>query len=376
MSKKLLAGLVVVGGGVWYYDQNIHPIFSNDDKLKHQVTQAKKDATPSEDTNRELRKLDNKARDFGSQLKQTASKSTEDVRNKADSTLDSVKDLDLYKKWSKKLDLYGDDVKLAAEDIERKPLGHRVAAKYIEWVNSVGQTDDEKLKELASSNPRRQHQIRDELNRSNQTWGEWWSGKKDKLDDKAEQAKKDAEQKKDLWFNWGQEKKDEARDKAEQAKKDAENKKDSWLNWGQDKTDEARNKAEQAKKDAENKKDSWLNWGLDKKDEVKKDAKDAKKDLNLTWDKQSKEWSESLEAGKQRALDEYYRAKKQVEDLTKKASEKTSSALGNDNKRPEVNPDDRYLTKAKDDLQNAFNNLSKYGGDLVDQADKAIRGGK
>lgn len=301
MSKKLVAGLVVVGGGLWYYDQNVHPIFSNEDKFKQKVSNAKHQAQPSDDTTKELRKLDSKARDFGSQLKSTANKSTEEIRHKTDNAIDSVKESDLYKKWLKKLDSYTDDVQRAAEEVENKPLGPRLAAKYIDFVNRLGQTEEEKLKELASSNPSRQREIRAELDRSKQTWGEWWSGKKNKLDDKAEQARRDAEQTKD----------------------------------------------------------SWLSWGQDKKDEAKK---------NL--DQQGNEWSNTFEAGKQRALDEYYRAKKNLEDLTKLASEKANNA------KNEVNPDDRYLTKAKDDFQSALGNLSKYGSDLVDQADRAIRGNK
>ena len=58
MSKKLVAGLVVVGGGLWYYDQNVHPIFSNEDKFKQKVSNAKHQAQPSDDTTKELRKLD------------------------------------------------------------------------------------------------------------------------------------------------------------------------------------------------------------------------------------------------------------------------------------------------------------------------------
>lgn len=359
MSKKLVAGLVVVGGGLWYYDQNVHPIFSNEDKFKQKVSNAKHQAQPSDDTTKELRKLDSKARDFGSQLKSTANKSTEEIRHKTDNAIDSVKESDLYKKWLKKLDSYTDDVQRAAEEVENKPLGPRLAAKYIDFVNRLGQTEEEKLKELASSNPSRQREIRAELDRSKQTWGEWWSGKKNKLDDKAEQARRDAEQTKDSWFSWGQEKKDELDLKAQSTKKDLQKEKDSWLNWGQDKKDEAAKNAKDARKDLEKQKDSWLSWGQDKKDEAKK---------NL--DQQGNEWSNTFEAGKQRALDEYYRAKKNLEDLTKMASEKANNA------KNEVNPDDRYLTKAKDDFQSALGNLSKYGSDLVDQADRAIRGNK
>lgn len=352
MLKKLFLGLAIVGGGVYLYDQNVLPILPRDEKAK-QI--AIKNGKPSPEVRKEFNKLDAKARDFGSQLKKTAAESTEDIRNKADSAITSVKESEIYNKWSQKLDSYASDVERAATEVENLPLGKRLAAKYIDGINKLGQTDEEKLKELASLTSLRQQEIKADLSKKNQLWGSWWLGKKSEADAKADELKYRAEKEKNSWFSWGESKKDEAKSKADQLKKDAEKEKSSWVSWGESKKDEAKAKTNQLKKDAEKEKSSWLSWGESKKDEARLNADRAK----YEFDQQKKEWSESWEAGKQRALEEYNLAKKSLDDFTKSAGD----AVYNKDQQA-------HLEKAKGNLLSALTNLKKYGNDLIDQVSK------
>lgn len=389
MAKKILLGLAVVGGGLYYYDQNVLPIFTTDKKgAPVAIGQAK----PSQEVRKEYGKLEDKAKDFGSQLKKTVDEGVHDLKNKKDSAISSIKDSDTYDKWSQKLEDYKGDVKVATESLEDKPLANKLAAKYIDIVNKLGETDDERLKELPLATSARQQEIKKELAQSQRTWYSWFSGEKEELKSDIKNTKDDlaalAEKEKNAWFNWGSKKADEAQQAAENAKKDAKAEKDKWVNWGSSKADDAQKAAEDAKKDVKAEKDKWVNWGSKKADEAQQAAENAKKDVKAEKDKwvnwgsnkaedaqkavnnaqrDAKDTYESLknaasenfEVAKQRALDEYYKAKKNVEDVTKQAQEKAKQVKG----RVE---DDEHLRKAKNDFQSAFTNLKRFGENLVD----------
>lgn len=358
MSKKLFLGLAAVGGGLYYYDQNIHPVFPRNEKVEQIASKSSKNIL---EINKDLQKLDTKTREFGSQLKKTVSHLAEEVKQKTDSALAAIKDTEVYNKWSSKVEDYSKDVKLAAEEVEKKPLPNKLAAKYIDFVNRAGQTDEEKLKELASSTSARQQEIKEDLLGSRQSWSSWWSGKKNVADVKANELHNKAEKEKNSWISWGSDKKEEAKGKYEQAKADAEKEKNSWVSWGSSKKDEADRKYAQAKADAEKEKNLWVNWGSAKADEADMKLRGAKKDAQATYEQQKNEWSDSFEAGKKAAVDEYNRAKKTLDDLTKQAGDKASSLYG------EAKADlDNHLKKAKNDLLSALTNLKKYGGNLVD----------
>lgn len=388
MAKKIILGLAVVGGGLYYYDQNIGPIFprAETEKIKQQAIKWGKVAEPAPEVKAEFRKLDTKAREFSTQLKNTVSelaeglkKKAEAIRKQADSTVDSVKKSDDYKEWSQKLENYSDDVKRAAEAIEEKPLPNRLAAKYIEFVNSIGQTDDEKLRELQSAPSHRQQELRDELAASNKSWSSWWSGKKAEAHHTADKFAQNAANEKNSWLKWGNAKANEAQAKTESTKKDLEREKKSWFSWGSSKADEAERKAQAEKEKwlswgsskadvAEKEKDKWINWGSAKADEATRNARSTKSELQANYEQQKKEISDNVEVGKQRATEEYYRARKTLEDLTNAASEKASNLLGKG--KVEDEKADYHLQRAKEDFKSALANLRKYGGDLVDLADK------
>lgn len=355
MSKKLFIGLAAVGGGLYYYDQNVQPIFSKSDVPKPIANRA---SDTNKEVHKDLKKLDAKSRDFGSQLKKTVSDLAADIKAKTESTVAAVKDTETYNKWSKKIDNYTQDVQLAAEEVEQKPVFSRMAAKYIDFINKVGQTEDEKLKELASSTSAHQQELKKELQDSHQLWSLWWPGKKAEAEQKADELKHKAEKEKDSWMNWGSSKKSEAENKYNLAKSDAEKEKNQWVNWGSAKKAEGEQKADQLKADAEKEKDSWVTWGSAKKDEASQKAQDASHDLQANYEKQKKEWSNSFEAGRQSAVDGYYKAKNEVEKLVNDAKGLTGPAKADH---------ERHLEAARKDLLSAAENLKKYGSDLLDK---------
>lgn len=356
MSKKFFIGLAAVGGGLWYYDQNVLPIFTRDSKGRPVGVRGK----PNEDLRKEFSKLDDKGREFGSQLKKTVNELVGDIRQKTDETVSQIKDLELYNKWSQKLDDYLKDVRVATEDVDAKPLGHRWAAKYIDFVNGLGQTKDDKLRELASATSSRQQQIKKDLARSEQSWSSWWSGKKSEAEDTKNEFKSKAEREKQSWFSWGRAKKEEGKQELEDGKQRLEKEKNLWGSWANKKSDEAERSARDAKNDLKALKDSWTNWGSAKADEAERNARSARNDVRGNYEQLKAELGDNYEAGKQRALEEYYRAKKNVEDLTQLAKDKAGRLL---NKEP---TDDRHLRKAESDFLSAMTNLKKYGYDLVD----------
>lgn len=327
-SKKVFLGLAVVGGGLYYYDQNVQPIFPRQE-LPKPIANRANDA--SKEVEKDFKTLDAKSRDIGSQLKKTVSDLATDIRAKTESTVAAIKDTETYSKWSKKMDDYTKEVEIATDELEKKPLFSRLAAKYIDFVNKVAQTDDEKLKELASSTSDRQQELKKELADTRQLWSVWWPGKKAEANAKADELKSKAEKEKDLWIKWGTVK-----------KADAEK------------------KADELKAEAEKNKDLWLSWGSAKKDEVDRKAQDASSDLQATYQKQKNELHNSLEAGRQSAVDAYYSAKSEVEKLLD--GEKTEKLIG------QAKADhDRHLEAAKKDLLSAAESLKKYGSDLLDR---------
>ncbi|KAM9891908.1 hypothetical protein OXX79_010385 [Metschnikowia pulcherrima] len=379
MARKVFFGLAAVGGGLYLYDQNVSPIFPRDNKGNaFGVSQA----GPPKELKQDFRKLGDDTRDLGSQIKKTVNGSVADIRHKTDDAVSTVKDTEMYNKWSQKLDSYQKDVRTEAENIENKPLPNKLAAKYIKLVNSVGQTEEEKLNELASSTSARQQEIKKDLARNKQSWSSWWSGKKSEAEDKKDELASKAEKEKNSWFSWGQNKADESK----QAKQDAEAKlhkeKNSWLNWADDKSDEAKKAAEDAKKeknkwvswgsskaddaekaakdaqkDLESKKNEWVSWGSSKAGEAQQAAKDGHKDLKATLNDRSQNLSENYEYAKKKAAEEYDAAKKNLDSWTQQAKDKANGVWSK--------ADEEHLKRAGDDFQSAFANLKRFGEELT-----------
>ena len=241
-------------------------------------------------------KLEDKAKDFGSLLKKTAEEGLSDLKNKTDSVVSSIENSQTYNNWSATLEDYKKDVKVAADNVGEKPLPNRLAAKYIDAINRIGQTEDKRLKELVSATSARQQELKRELAQCESTWYSWLMGKQDG---------------------------------SKQVKNDLASK-------------------------AEKEKKSWFNWGS-----AEKAAQDAHKDVSDAAYALKNQLSESFEAGKQKAITEYNRAKQNLDDLTNQVQAGTIQLKN----RVE---DDGNLKRAKSEFQSALSNLKRFGSDLVD----------
>ncbi|OBA22286.1 hypothetical protein METBIDRAFT_39390 [Metschnikowia bicuspidata var. bicuspidata NRRL YB-4993] len=372
MARKFLLGAAAVGAGVYLYDQNVQPIFPRDNKGNAiGVSQA----APPKELKDDFHKLGEDTKDLGSQLKKTVNSSVSDVRHKTDDAVSSIKDSEMYNKWSQKLDNYQKDVQTEAEAINNKPLPNRLAAKYHNFVNSLGQTEDEKLKELASSTSARQQEIKKDLAREQQSWSSWWSGKKNDAENKKDELTSAAEKEKNSWFKWGQKEADNAEaklqkeksswvnwadDKSDEAKKtaeDAKKEKNKWVSWGSTKADEAERAAKDAQNDLEAKKNGWVNWGSAKADEAQQRAREGHNDLRATLNDQSQHLSENYEQAKNKALEDYEAARKNLENWSQQAKEKANGVWSR--------ADEEHLKRAGDDFQSAFGNLKRFGEELT-----------
>ena len=288
MSKKVFLGLAVVGGGLYYYDQNVEPIF-----FKRAAVSLGK---PLKKVRQPSSKLEDKAKDFGSLLKKTAEEGLSDLKNKTDSVVSSIENSQTYNNWSATLEDYKKDVKVAADNVGEKALRNRLAAKYIDAINRIGQTEDKRLKELVSATSARQQELKRELAQCESTWYPWLMGKQHG---------------------------------SKQVKNDLASK-------------------------AEKEKKSWFNWGS-----AEKAAQDAHKDVSDAAYALKNQLSESFEAGKQKAITEYNRAKQNLDDLTNQVQAGTIQLKN----RVE---DDGNLKRAKSEFQSALSNLKRFGSDLVD----------
>lgn len=313
MAKKLLFGAALLGAGVYYYDQQVQPILPRNASNQISVAPPAEVKKAARETEAKTKEVGAHVRDLGSLVKKTVGLQADAVEKKGNSVIESIKDTETYNRWSEKLDSYSQDVKTAAEEVDNKPLGNWIAVKYIDFVNRLGQTEDEKLKELASSTSARQQEIKKDLSKETR------------------------------WFSWWSDKKEDARAKADDLAYRAEQEKKGWVNWGNDKVETEKNK--------------WYKWGNAKKEEAKAKGEEAQADLKASLKHQQKELGQTFEEGKSRAVAEYNRARSNLEDLLKKTGDKASDLA-----------DDSRLRKAKKDLESAGESLRLYGADLVDQA--------
>lgn len=329
MAKKLLFGAALVGAGVYYYDQQVQPLFPRNEKTQVLIAQPPvhvEQAARGADAR--AKQLGSQVRDLGSLVKKNVGVQAEAAEKKTNSVIASIKDSETYSRWSDKLDSYSQDVKVAAEEVDKKPWGNWLAVKYIDIVNRLGQTKEEKLNELASSTSARQQEIKKDLDYKETKWYSWWSGKKD-----------------------------DARAEADKLASTAEAEKKSWVRWGNKKADEVEKNAQDAKKTVEGERSKWLSWGRAKGDEAKQKTEQAQADLKLALAQQQKDLTQSLEAGRARAIEEYYKAKGNLEDLAKQTGDKASELT-----------DDARLQQARKDVESALANVKQYGANLVDQA--------
>lgn len=318
---NVLLTAAAVGGAAYYYDQNVQPLWS-----KRKVVPFHEHSL-EDDVRRKANQFDSKARKFGDKVVAEAKNGKEEVARKTELTLDQIKNSDFVNRISAQSEDYKRTVENRAVPIADKSLPYRVVDRYIDGVNELGERTAKAVGFGGGARPTGE-KWRNEIEKETDSWFNWFGSKKEDAKADLKQAKQEAKETKSWWSSWGLKKVDEAEAKAEQ-------KKNEWLAWGSKKADEA-----------EQTKDSWVSWGSKKADEVEARAK-------------GDTLGDTLAQEKQRAIDQYYKAKSNVESLTAKLA---------DSLTPQEK--DKHLEQAQKDLNSSLTNLKKYGSDLADSIDK------
>ncbi|CCE79427.1 Piso0_001489 [Millerozyma farinosa CBS 7064] len=366
-GTKFFAGAAVAGGALWWYDQNVQPIFS-----KKEMPQATQDAADrvSDNVNSKLGKLESRSREASDNFSKYTS--DKELKRTGESALDSLKSLKLSNLGTEKAN--DADRKIDEFTRDGKSGLNKVGAKYVDLVNSLGETVTGSRASVNGATEKNKK----ELQQQTGSWCDWFGSKKKDADKEVQSqwsaAKKDAEATKDSWFSWGSQKKEEADKKLEsswdrfkglqpQEEERAKNARNGLLSRWEEGKNEVADKVESGK-------ESWFS----KKDEVK-DATQDKKDSVLDTTSQTvedakKSLTSSYNEGRERAIANYEDAKKRLDDLTARANSGVKSLFN----KPEEPVTDDKLKEAQSDFNSAFKNLASYGNDVVDSVNKKIRG--
>lgn len=309
---QIIALGAIVAGGAYYYDQNVQPIWSN-----HKVPPIEDDKKPPFD----LKKIDSKTKELGNKLTNRFEEQKKEIESK-------TKNSSLF-----------NQVKEEPKDNRTLPI--KLADKYIDVVNSFGESTTAKTKELNQDSKNLKSKVEDE----SKSWFNWFDSKK-----KDEQANLEAS--KEHWFDWGASKQDQLTSQAEEEKK-------NWLNWGSAKKDEVNDQLNDVK--------DWNKSKLQEADETRLKYQQQVKD---EYDVQAKKFNDTLSKEKKAAIDQYNSAKHNLEDLTSKLSSKTSSLFGSKEEVSEKEKANAHLNQAKKDFEDSLNNLKKFGDDFVKHIDQ------
>lgn len=261
-TTNVLLSIAAIGGGAYWYDQNVQPLWSQRQPIAVQQQQQPLATQVSKESQDLAKKLSN-------EKKQVAAKT--------ESTLDSIKNSNIVTTLTNSV---GAQSPKTAEAVEQsKPLPTKLVHYYIDAINSFGESA---LAKISTSDDELRKQIEDDK----KSWVSWLDLSKKKTEDEVNATK-------DSWFSWGETKKQEVQTEVSKAK-------DSWFSWGEDK-----------KSELEATKNDLKDWNSKKVDE-------ANRKLNQTSDKVSA----SLQAEKQHAIENYEAAKKNLDSLYQKINNK------------------------------------------------------
>ncbi|ABN68529.2 predicted protein [Scheffersomyces stipitis CBS 6054] len=200
-SSKYILAATAIAGGVYYYDQNVQPIFPRPNQI-HQ----------------ELERVEHKAAESASNLQQKLTskidKGKTDLSKKTSELSDTLKDTKLYPAPSatdtKEAASIVDDIKktvssggdvvadLAASVKEEKSRVTRTVHGYIDFINSLGKSEKSAVEKLAT-----------EAEATANSWFDWFGKREKDVENVLTSASKEAEKTTNEWFSWGSKKSDE-----------------------------------------------------------------------------------------------------------------------------------------------------------------------
>lgn len=335
-GRYLLTGAVLLGGAV-YYDQNVQPIFPDwvrqkEAEIPHKVHQEQQrfSLDISSKYNKDVKPRIEK---FGNQVSSKASSLKDDVVDSAKSVQDKFKLTKVYKETDDYLKKVDSEARRLAEKDEEKSFARQAVISYIDWVNEVAGA-------AATEATRPEEFDVVIVEYEPQSWSLY-------LYDKS--GLHYVSDKVSLLFHEG---------------KNDLDAKENQLNA---KAKEFGNKAEDAKNRVVDEANAKYNEAASKYGELKKSAselyadakkaasdlyEDAKKTVNQQWDKASA----AAEAQKQKAIDDYYKSRKDLDDIVAKGDAAKA----------------RDVESAKQKLNLAYLSLRLFGDNVVKDANDKL----
>lgn len=307
MSANKIIPVVIAGGALYYYDQNVNPIIS---RSFHQAPEKKTQATSTvEQVKQETKQI---GKSFENQYNRLENKTNELYQKIPSFNVNGTKEQAKKEFDDKKTELTNND------NIFKQGI-----ASYFDWVNSIG------------GSARYEANLKSQKDTKAKTWFTWASKQ---ADDSLEtfdldKAKTINEYKKtklslDELVKEYQNKHltKEQQENLDKARKSFNQSLTHLQNYGSDLVDSINDSLNQTT-------NSWWKWGNKKGDEL----------------------SDNYDAQKQKAIKQYESSKKKFDELSLK--------IGNKSKAEK----DDYLKDAQKDLNKCLTNLQRFGNDVVDE---------
>lgn len=324
-SKKILSGLVIAGGGLYYYDQNVDPIVSRV-LIPEKVPQPSYTATPPVMKD-ELKKqepagirkeLEDKYNQIESKTSELSSRLTSSFQSGSGSGSGSGSAHPAADRFNS-----GGTIPKPGEGFSLR----LAVANYFDYINSVGESlMGKKTSEVPNT---------EEVKSNANSWFNWGTQKaKDVGEEEKSAALKQYEAAKSKLDDLTKQIKEKSPFQSQQEEQD-------YLKSAQDDFNKAFSNlkkygsevVEQANATVESTKSSWFSWG--------------------------KEQKQDLEEQKSFAIKQYEAAQAKFDSLTQQIKDNSPFKSKQE--------EEDHLKAAQDDLNKAFSNLGSYGRDTIDQ---------
>ena len=184
-GTKILATGAIAAGGLYYYDQNVQPIFS-----RRKVPPAP-NSTYTSTYGKQADPFEERTNELDLRVSTYKTPQQKKISQKAENAYDSIKHSSLVNKLSSK----SDELENKLDDHNKNALV-RLGDKYIDLVNKVsgdGPISERELRERAN-------RLQARADREASSWFNWFGAKKDEAGDRLDDARKHAEREKKKWL--------------------------------------------------------------------------------------------------------------------------------------------------------------------------------